>query len=383
MFYTNVEKYGKTIFHRGYDDDGSQFFKKIEYEPTLFIPSKNDDTEYKALDGTLLEPIVVGDMKETDNFIRKYADVSNFKFYGQENHAYNFIANTYKGEIVSDRNHIRTGFVDIETENELGGFPNVEEANEEILIINLFFRGKYYFFCTEKWGKFVPNNPNIELRSYPQETEMLTEFVKFWQDINLDIISGWYSEGFDIPYVINRIKRVLGAMYVRKLSPWGIVTNREVFNKGKKQNLYTIYGINHLDYQQLDIKFSGKVRENKKLDTIAFEELKMNKLDYSEFSSLKELYRGDWQKYCEYNMRDVEILPKLEDKLMLIDLVIEIAHYSGTNMLDAFKNTRVWDQLIYRHLLDKNIIVPKKKAFGNSSDEQIAGGYVKETTPGI
>ena len=378
-FYTNVDMNFNDILVRGYDDKGNHFSRKEYFRPTLYIPS-NTPTDFKSLDGNYLNPYNPGTIKETRDFQKRYANVDNFKFYGMEKPIYNYIAENYPGEINYDFTKIKIGYIDIETECE-SGFPDIETANEEILLITLFFKGSYYIFSTNKWGIYKSSKENVKSIVCSTEKELLEKFIEFWCKINLDVISGWYSEGFDIIYMINRMANVIGMEKTKKLSPWGILKKKEVFVKGKNVQMYDIIGINHLDYKDLDAKFSGKVRENGKLDTVAHEELKMRKLDYSEYGSLHELYHSNWTLFCDYNIRDVEILPLLEDKMKLIELVCSITYYSGTNMIDSFKNTRVWDQIIYRHLLSQNIIIPQRASGGDT--DPFPGGFVKEPLVGL
>lgn len=378
-FYTNVESWGDFIFVKGYDKNGNHFFRKEKYDPVLYLHSKKT-TQYKSLKDEYLEPFYAGSIKESRNFIKRYEDVSNFEFFGQTNYPYNYIAEKYKKDITYDFEKIRVGFFDIETECE-NGFPKPDEAKEEITIINILFRGKYYFFNTQKWGHYKPDRKDVVNMSYPTEKEMLLAFLDFWGKVNFDIISGWYSEGFDIPYIINRLVNLFGMATAKKLSPWGVLKEKELKYKGKPFMTYEVMGVTHLDYMQLDKKFTLKPRENAKLDTIANEELNIKKLDYSVYGSLHELYRSDWQHFCNYSIRDVELLFLLNEKMRLIELVCEIAYYSKVNFQDTLFNTRVWDQIIYTYLLERGIVVPQRDK--DRDTRPFDGGYVKHPQIGI
>src|SRR6185503_6015589 len=126
-------------------------------------------------------------------------------------------------------------------------------------------------------------------------------------------------------------------------------------------------------------------RENYKLNTIAYIELKEKKIDYSEFEGLQDLYERDFQKYSDYNKKDVGLLVRLEEKKKLIELVVNLAMTAKVNMIDAFKQTRMWDALIYNHLLQKNIVIPQRQSTGTTLEarDQFEGAYVKDTVPGM
>ena len=378
-FYTNVELIKNKIYSRGYEN-GIQFFESSQsYNPKLYVTTKNE-SEFKTLDGTNLEPIHTGNIKESRDYIERYSDVDNFNIYGMENFLQNYIEEKYPNNIEYDFKLLRTFYLDIETECE-DGFPNVKEADQPITIFNIFYRGKYYFFYLKKWGEFKCDRSDTKVLGFNTEEKMLEAILKFWEKIRPDVITGWNSEGFDIVYTINRIKRLLSWKDACRLSPWGVIHDKEISMWGKTTNIYNIKGLSHLDYLKLDNKFSGKVRENRKLDTVANEDLGIRKLDYGEYKNLHELYRFDWQRFCEYNMRDVEILPKLENKNRLIETVCEIAYMAKVNYDDTLMNTRVWDSIIYTHLLKKKIVVPFKKK--NKENNILAGGFVKPPKPGL
>lgn len=189
-------------------------------------------------------------------------------------------------------------------------------------------------------------------------------------------------EFFDIPYLVNRITRILGESNAKKLSPWGIVEENTVNKFNKEQQVFTLAGISIIDYQQAYMKFSFKNQESYKLDHIAFVELGEKKIDYSEYGNLLELYKNDYQKFIEYNIHDVDLVYKLDEKLGFISQIITIAYDSGINFLDAFTSVRMWDVIIHNHLRNKNIVIPVQKK-KETKMGAIVGAYVKDPHVGM
>ena len=174
--------------------------------------------------------------------------------------------------------------------------------------------------------------------------------------------------------------RILGEKLMKRLSPWGLVTEREIFVAGRKQLFYDIGGVCQLDYLNLYKKFTYKAQESYRLDHIANVELGQKKLDHSEFDTFKDFYTNGWQKFVEYNIIDVELVDRLEDKMKLIELALTMAYDAKVNYNDVFFQVRMWDSIIYNDLKKRNIVIPPKK--GSVKDEKYAGAYVKEPIPG-
>ena len=139
-------------------------------------------------------------------------------------------------------------------------------------------------------------------------------------------------------------------------------------------------GINILDYLDLYRKFTYTNQESYRLAHIAFVELGQRKVDHSEYDNFKDFYTSDWQKFIEYNIQDVELIDRLEDKMKLLELAITMSYDAKANFEDVYSQVRMWDTIIYNYLSDKNIVVPPRK--GSKKDEKYAGAYVKEPIPG-
>jgi DNA polymerase elongation subunit (family B) len=185
---------------------------------------------------------------------------------------------------------------------------------------------------------------------------------------------------YDIPYIAGRIDRILGEKEARRLSPWGNIRRKELVIKGREQISYEVAGVSVIDYLDLYKKFTYKAQESYRLDHIANVELGQKKLDHSEFETFKDFYTKDWQKFIDYNIRDVELVDQLEDKMKLIELCFTMAYDAKVNFNDVFFQVRTWDAIIYNYLKKRNIVIPPKDR--SEKSDKFAGAYVKEPIPG-
>jgi DNA polymerase elongation subunit (family B) len=173
----------------------------------------------------------------------------------------------------------------------------------------------------------------------------------------------------------------MGFKFAKKLSPWGILKEKFITRNGREDLMYDIIGISMLDYYEVYKTFTYVNQESYSLNHISYVELGERKLGYDEHESLTEFYRKDFSKFVQYNIRDVELVQKLEEKLKLIELAIALAYSAGVNYQDVFSQVRTWDVIIYNTLSSKGIVIPPKKR--GRKDEQYAGAYVKEPLVGM
>ena len=378
-FYTNVQLVGDNFLVRGYEN-GKHFMTREKFNPTLFVPSKRP-TKYKTLTGEYVESIKPGSVRECRDFVKKYEGVENFNIYGNTGYIYQYISENYPGdEIKFDISKIKLTTIDIEVKSE-NGFPDVESAAEEVLLITL------QDYTTKEiitWGQgpFKLKQGNHYYKQFNNEYDLLNDFINWWmvEGNTPEVVTGWNSELYDMPYLVRRIERVLGEKLMKRLSPWGLVTERETYIAGRKHISYDVGGITQLDYLNLYKKFTYKAQESYRLDYIASVELGQKKLDHSEFDTFKDFYTNGWQKFVEYNIIDVELVDRLEDKMKLIELAIVMAYDAKANYADVFSQVRMWDTIIYNYLKKRNIVIPPKER--SDKDAKYAGAYVKEPIPG-
>ena len=158
------------------------------------------------------------------------------------------------------------------------------------------------------------------------EKELFIKFLSEWSNGYPDIVTGWNITFFDIPYLVRRMSAVLGESEAKRFSPWKLIKERRVRTKFKEETVYNICGVASLDYLEMYQKFTYTQQETYKLDHIGFVELGERKLDYSEYETLHEFYMNDFQRFIEYNIRDVELVEKLDDKMKLIDMALALAY---------------------------------------------------------
>jgi DNA polymerase elongation subunit (family B) len=377
-FYTNVQMIGNKFLVRGYENGEHVMFKE-EYLPTLYVKS-NNPTKFKTLEGEFVEPIQPGSVKDCREFYKKYDGVENFKIYGNDRYVYQYISDKYsESEIKFDINKIKLITLDIETTSE-NGFPDPKSCDEEILLITI------QDYSTKKiitWGTkpFDNKQDNVKYIQCDSEYALLNAFLYYWSNNVPEVITGWNIQFFDIPYICGRLSRVLGEKKCKSFSPWGLVTQNEVWVNNRQQVCFDIGGITQLDYLDLYKKFTYKAQESYRLDYIADVELGQKKLDHSEFDTFKDFYTKGWQKFVEYNIVDVELVDRLEDKMKLIELAITMAYDAKVNFEDVFYQVRMWDNIIYNYLKKRNVVIPPKDRTEKS--DKYAGAYVKEPIPGV
>ena len=379
-FYTYARHYGDKILVRGVDEYGGRFTAKHDFRPTLFVKS-NKPSEYKSIYGENVSPITFESNKEATAFYDRYKEVENYPIYGQDYYAYQYITEKYPGTVEWDAKNIKVYSIDIETTSE-SGFPNVDSPTERLLVITMQDNNTKKI-TTWGVGEFTPTDNvkgyDIEYVYCEDEKDLLTSFLGWWKDNTPDIITGWNSALFDIPYLLARTERILGEGEHKKFSPFGLVNKRKVrFAAGREMTAYEITGVAQLDYLDLYKKFTYVTRESYKLDFIAETELGKNKLE-SGFDTFKEFYEKDWNRFVEYNIIDTVIVDELEDKMKLIELAMTMAYDAKCNYNDVFSAVRTWDSLLYNHLWEKNIVIHQKSG---KKDRQIEGAYVQEPRPG-
>jgi DNA polymerase elongation subunit (family B) len=376
-FYTNVQLIGNQFLVRGVDD-GKRFETRDEFFPTLFVKTKKD-SKYRTLSGESVEPINPGTVKDCREFYKKYDEIDGFEIYGNDRYIYQYISEKYpEDEIKFDISKIKLVTLDIEVASEQG-FPDVESCSEEILAITI------QDYTTKKiitWGVKPFNNKqsNVTYHYCPSEYELLNHFINYWMVDVPDVVTGWNIQLYDIPYICKRLNRVLGEKLMKRFSNWGLVTEGETFIQGRKHTTFDIGGLTQLDYLDLYKKFTYKAQESYRLDYIAEVELGQKKLDHSEFDTFKDFYTQGWQKFIEYNIVDVELVDRLEDKMKLIELALTMAYDAKVNYADVFYQVRMWDNIIYNYLKKRDIVIPPRSK--SQKNEKYAGAYVKEPIPG-
>tara|TARA_R100001082_G_scaffold111054_1_gene93086 strand:- start:18 stop:2504 length:2487 start_codon:yes stop_codon:yes gene_type:complete len=375
QFYTNIQLAGDTILYRGYED-GQPVQYRTSFSPTLYVLS-NKKEKFRTLDGRFVSPIEFQTSREARDFIKRYDGVERFEVHGYERFVYQYIRKQFPTEVDYNINQMKIFALDIEVQCD-NGFPSVDEAAEEMLSITIKDMVTKQFYCWAVRDFDAPDG--VEQFVYDNERQMLMNFMEWWVQNTPDILTGWNVNLYDVPYIARRLNRVLGEKWMRSLSPWNRTNEREVYVQGRRNYAYDVSGINILDYLDLYRKFTYSNQESYRLDHIAFVELGQRKVDHSEYENFKDFYTSDWQKFIEYNIQDVELIDRLEDKMKLLDLAITMSYDAKVNFEDVYSQVRMWDTMIYNYLTDRKVVVPPKK--GAKKDDKYAGAYVKEPKPG-
>ena len=373
-FYTHFTRRGNNILEMGYNN-GEKYARKIPYCPTFYLPT-DQETGWKTLEGNNVRPKEMDSMRAAKEFVDRYKDVPNFEFFGTLNYPYAYVNEQFPDVVEFDSKLLRIANIDIEVGSE-NGFPEPALANEPITAITFKMRNRYYVFGC---GHYNNTRNDVEYIKCDDERDLILNFLDLWEKKSPDVITGWNVQFFDVPYLYNRISKVLSEKSAERLSPWRYVSQRTTTIHNKQQTAFDLVGISILDYLELYKKFTYTQQESFRLDHIAYVELGERKLDYSDYENLNQLYRNDFQTFIDYNIKDVDLVDRIDDKMKLIDMVLALAYDAKVNLTDVFTQVRMWDTLTHNYLLKKNIVVPQKKT--NFKDSKYEGAYVKEPVPG-
>jgi len=384
-FYTNVSRYGNSLLYRGYKN-GKKIQTKIKYQPTYFV-STAKPSNWKSLDGANVSPINFDSMRDAKEWLQVNSQVVGRHIYGNNKHIPAFINDEFPGEIAFDRNQINVTTIDIEVQSD-AGFPEPEQAAHEITAICMKNNIDNTFYVWGLKGYDVENSimqeNRVVYKHCMSESELLLDFIAHWSLPSHcpDVITGWNSRFFDIPYIVNRIIKIHGEEFVRRLSPWGLIDRRDITTMQRKQMAYEIQGIAQMDYLDLFKKFgySYGPQETYKLDHIASVVLGEKKLSYEEHGNLHTLYKHDHQKFIDYNIKDVDLVDRFEDKMGLITLALTMAYRGGVNYSDVMGTTAIWDAIIFRNLYANQVIIPFAE---EKFKTPYPGGYVKDPHVGM
>ena len=384
-FYTSISRYANSILYRGYSDSGERVQRKEKFKPTLYTKAR-EITGWTSIDGTDVDAIKFDSMKEAKTHIEMYRDVAGYKLYGAKNYLHQYITEKFPRDITFDRDMINVLTIDIETAYE-DGFPDPSKADQQVLAITVK-SSKNEYYRVWGYGDFDTEKSLIQPVHFikcESEFDLLTKFLHYWNNPvhSPDVVTGWNTRFFDIPYLVNRTGKIVGAEAVNKFSPWGLVDYRQVTRRMRSEDTYDLKGISQLDYLELFQKFgySYGAQESYKLDHIASVVLGEKKLSFEESGSLRNLYKDDYQKYIDYNMKDVQLVERLEDKMGLITLAITVAYKGGVNYNDTFGTTSIWESIIYRKLQSLRKVPPLEVI--PAVKQSFAGGYVKEPQVGL
>jgi DNA polymerase elongation subunit (family B) len=387
-FYTSVERFINDILVRGYEN-GRPFQRKVKFKPTLYVRARDNATHKSLIGDVPLGATRFNSMIEARDFITQYKDVHGFDICGTMNYVTQFIQEEYPDEIDFDMSKINICSFDIEVDIS-NGYADINVADKEITSIayksskssTYHLLGRKDFDKTKTITGIDPDD--ISFMKFDTEVALLERFIQIWQMEYPEVVTGWNVEYFDIQYIVTRIIRLMGEEKAKKLSPWGRISPHSINKFGKEQKSYIISGLTIIDYMDAFKKFGYKYgpQESYKLDHIAHVVLGEKKLDYSEYGNLNALYEQNPQLYLDYNLKDTQLIQRMEDESGLLSLVLTVAYGGGVNFSDAFGTVGIWETTIYRRLM-KDKIVPHLKGGPGERAGELVGGYVKDPKVGM
>ena len=360
--------------------DGKRKFKKYPAQYVFYYPSPNG--RYTSTHGDALTRVTCNTYKKFNTEKRIHAD--KWLHESDVNTVFRCLADNYQNQEAPSLN---IGYFDIETDfNRTRGFaPPADPFNKITAIaLHLNWLNKTVCLTIKPDGMSKSNAEDIVAKFsgnailFDSEKEMLLTFLELINDV--DVLTGWNSSAFDIPYTINRIIQTLGADYAKGFCLWGQSPAKRQFERyGKIQETYDIVGIQHLDYYDLYRKYTYQEMHSYSLDAISEHELGEKKVEYD--GTLDQLYNNDYEKFIAYNIQDVDLIVKLDKKLQFIDLANVIAHDNLVLLPTTMGSVAQIDQAIINEAHRRGLIVPDKER--SSKDSSVAGAYVAHPKKGL
>jgi len=357
------------IIHLWDDETG---YSRIPYKKYAY--KKSAGGTYKALDGTRLEK-VKGWKKDEENLLYESdlrPDVRTL------------IDMYYQSDEMSTKHRIM--FFDIEVQrDDAKRYSTVEDANNVINSIAYYdtVHKQYTILLLDSTQEKIKLEKTAKGNIFkcPDEEQLLLLFIKLWTDVAPTIVVGWNSDKFDIPYLINRLRKRLDDEIVNKLSPIGII------EKDRKYEQYTIAGVTCFDYMRLYRLYTYNEEPSYALDFISRKELNKGKVEYE--GSLDELYATDIEKFIDYNITDVSLIVDLDEKLKFIDLARNICHKGHVPYNRVYAATQTLDGACLTFLKRADIVAPNKMSMDDDDsdidgddEDGFTGAFVKDPIPG-
>lgn len=363
------------------NDKGERHFK--EYPARHIFYYQDPKGKFQSIKGEPLSRVTCKNLKE---FRKELAIHSNKKLYESDiNPIFRILEDHY---LNIDSPKLNVAFFDIEVDfDPERGYASPDDAFMPITAIAVHLQWIDTLICLaippktmsmEEAKKAVEEFPNTYL--FDNEGDMLDTFLNLIQDA--DVLSGWNSEGFDIPYTVNRVTKVLSKEDTRRFCLWNQFPKKREYEKfGKAAVTYDLVGRVHLDSLELYRKYTYEERHTYRLDAIGEMEVGETKTQYE--GTLDQLYNNDFRKFIQYNRQDTSLLDKLDKKLQFLDLSNKIAHENTVLLQTTMGAVAVTEQAIINEAHRRGMIVPNRKKMEEHGDTQAAGAYVAYPKKGI
>lgn len=375
--YTYVGRGKNCVLVSGYKD-GVKKYHRINYTPYLFVEAPDGD--YKTVWGKPCTKINFDSIDEAGRFAKTAEASGRIKLHGLNNYQYAYVYDNFP---VREKPNVKVFNFDIETDSE-GGFAKLSEADKAVTTIaaKVFGSNDVYIFgyfdyvtVTPELDRMIRDGLKVHYIKCASEYELLSKFVRLLELEKPDVLTGWNISGYDIPYLIRRIRRIVNDDCAKRMSPFKRIEEKEITIFNKPEIKYTLAGVAILDYIELFKKFELKKQESYSLEYISKTVLQASKLDYSEYKTLANLYKGDFNKFVDYNIIDIVRVEQIDEKRKFVDLAATIAYEAGVNFEDTMGTIRSWDIMIHNYLMDQKFVIPYRS--DNAKEKRIAGGYVK------
>ena len=362
-----------------WDENGNRVKYETSYEPYLYIETSTGTDAISIFNTPLKKRSFRSNFERT-----KFVNETSLKIFHNLSCEQQFLLDTYKndvGKLGFCTQPLKVFLFDIETYSK-GAFPVPEKAEDPINLITIFdtLSQKYY-----TWGlkKYNPKDSDVTYFYCKSEYDLIKKFLEFWENDPPDMITGWNSEGFDIPYVVTRINNLMGIEEAARLSPVKNIyyrENAEVDKFGKVINKWVIDGISHIDYMKAYKAFARSDRESYSLGYIGQYELGETKVNIGA-TNLADLSDVDWDKFVDYNIQDVRLLVKLDEKLKYIKLIRTLSYKGFIKFEQSLKKVAMISGAVAHQAAMDGKVIPTFK--NETENEGFAGGYVHEPVRGL
>lgn len=359
--------------------EGERIFRDYPAEYTLYYSDPRG--EYVSMFGDKLSCFITHDPKK---FEAEKNLLSNKKIFESDISPLNRCLEHHYSN--SEATTLNIGFLDIEADfDKEKGYAPPNDPFAKITALGLHLSWTQQTIClalkpegmsSDAAQRIGNKNPNVII--YTDERDMLKDFLELIEDV--DVFTGWNSEFYDMPYMINRISLLLGADYTKRFCHWNQKPNkRKVSRFGKDEEVFELIGKVHLDYLDLYKKHSMQELHSYKLDNVGAAEVGENKVPYE--GTLDQLYNQDFERFIEYNIQDVDLLVKIDAKNRYIDLANQVAHTNTVQMKATMGTVGLVEQAIINYAHELGVIVPDKKQ--HNKDLPVAGAYVANPKIGL
>ena len=375
IFYNN---YNSEITLWKWNSVGNRIEERFQFKPYVYIESQNK-IDAISIYNTNLKKLEFKNNIERRNYVEKCGIKRIFYNIPVEQQALIDYFGNANENLSFSKFPLKIFYFDLETLSP-GAFPVPELANDPIIAITIYdsLTCQYY-----TWGlkeDYTPKSLNHRYYKCFTEEDLLRSFLKFWSKDYPDIVSGWNCIGFDIPYLINRVTKILGENDAKKMSP----VNRLYKQENVQRNIggygikWHIKGVSVIDYIDAYKTFSREKRESYSLNNIADVELGESKLAFNA-TSLSQLAATNWKQFIDYNVRDVELLIKLEKKLQFIKIIRSLGYLGLTPFESALGTVAIVTGAMALEALKRKKII----ATFEGEKQEYPGGFVREPEPGL